>query len=336
MNQPPMNCDLFRRSLRAYLRGDIPEPAFGVMVEHEAECDECRRVVTEMTAEVDHVGELSFAAVAAAETSESDLRGTDSRASDPQRLDLGSLLGLTTGADCAYVEQRLGEAPEEPLTKDLLRLVDTHLEACPSCRQLRDVLEDLPRWYATLPVLRADRAFKAEVLRRTLGPEPGFWDVLRALWRRPEAVWEAAVACALVTFILFGSAVGRRAAESELPNRASLQGVGSAVGSAVVRGIDDGASRAGRVARAPYTLVRDGFDGLHGFSSHASSWMERVVTNFRTGDYEELLNDLRVVLEPIGLYPDPAVRTADPATETAVDPAPSDAKTETPREDGTQ
>lgn len=321
MSQPPMNCDLFRRSLRAYLRGDIPEPAFGVMVEHEAECDECRRVVTEMTAEVDHVGEFSFSAAEASQSPEAS-----------SRLDIGSLLGLTTGADCAYVEQRLGEMPEEPLTKDLLRLVETHLEACPSCRQLRDVLQDLPRWYATLPVLRADRAFKAEVLRRTIGPEPAFWDVLRALWRRPEAVWEAAVACALVTFILFGSAVGRRAAESELPNRASLQGVGSAVGSAVVRGIDDGASRAGRVARAPYTLVRDSFGGLHGFSSRASSWMERVVTNFRTGDYEELLSDLRVVLEPIGLYPDPAVRTADPEVETG----PTDATIETPREDGDQ
>jgi hypothetical protein len=213
----------------------------------------------------------------------------------------------------------------------VLRVVDTHLLACPSCQRLRDVLVELPRWYATIGWLRADRAFKHEVLRRTLGPEPSFWDVVRALWRRPDAVWEAAVACALVTVLLFGSSLQKLGFNSDGSGAPPMNGVTERaafhrVGEAVVRSIDDGTTHAESVALAPYRVISGAVARMRGFSAGTSQWMERVGGELRTGDWGGLLADLRLVLEPLGLYPEPGAgpgaeqpRT-DPGAEQRDDP----------------
>lgn len=183
-----MDCKSFRELLPRYLGGNLAEPDFGRMVEHEAACPGCHRLASE--------------------------RMPESSVKDPGTSWLGETLQRTIGSDCRYIEKRLAEAMDSPPDPDTARLVTGHLARCPSCRALAGVMRELPAFYRAFPRLRADRSFVGRILERTSRPRAvripsmgtqqtrwrrvGFLDVLRALWRRPEAVWEGAVVCALM------------------------------------------------------------------------------------------------------------------------------------------
>jgi hypothetical protein len=204
----------------------------------------------------------------------------------------------TEGKDCRWIEIRLAEALEDALARGDAALVREHVADCPSCQRMRDALQALPEYYASLPEIRAERAFTRDVLARTIGPSPGILEVFRALWRRPEAVWEASMACALVAAVLFGS---------KLPTYNSVSGRIQEVAQAQVPAIGDatapGEERFGVVKRAGRRIGWV-WEEVEGRAQLVSQWGERVREDFEEGDYPALLEELRIVLDPVGLYPE--------------------------------
>ncbi|MBK8232451.1 MAG: hypothetical protein IT349_05015 [Candidatus Eisenbacteria bacterium] len=296
-----MICDRFRAVLSRYVRGELVEPEFGAAVEHEAICSECREAAL-----------LAWEAV----------EGGETVATTAPLLPLESLLARTTGSDCSYVELRVAEDLDEPLEVALRARIEDHLGGCASCRRMREILHELPAFYALYPVLKPDRAFTREILDRTIGPRPGFLEIVRTLWRRPEAVFEAAVACALVTVLIFGrsqpdyTVMADRAEQlvSEqlqkvVPERASVHGVRDVLAQTGTSVGDFLAPRDGHLRRR--------VDGVYTSAVKVSSWMERAGIDLRNGDYQALLSDLRGVLGPLGLYPKP--RAIGEAPETGVE-----------------
>jgi predicted anti-sigma-YlaC factor YlaD len=284
-----MNCERFRRDLSAYLRGGLSGARFAEMVDHEGECPICHRLATEDSAR----------------PARSDLPTGPAPDEDPMFLQ--RVLEATTGADCAYVEERLAARLDLPIDPETEGRLHRHLAGCASCRRMRDVLQELPSFYAEWPVLRADRALLRRILDRTTGREPSFLEVLRALWRRPEAIWEATVVCALLTLCLFGH---------RLPSDASL---GGRVNVAVSRlasvyspapsasGDSSGPSEVGRaLAARPAAVIRRGWVIVRDGCTNAENWIELVGTDLRTLDYQGLLREIRTVTEPLGLYPHPS------------------------------
>jgi hypothetical protein len=173
-----------------YLAGRVPEPEFGLLVEHEASCAACQQFASEQ------MSPLSEYAGSKA-----------SRPTAEEDLAIDRILERTVGRDCRWVEMRLAEAVDAPLDPEISALVENHVTDCSACRALSAVVGDLPAFYAVYPRLRAGRVFAREVVARTAGPKPGVFEVLRALWRRPEAVWEGAVACALLIAPLAGEPI---------------------------------------------------------------------------------------------------------------------------------
>lgn len=269
-----MDCREFRNRMREYLRGEISEPLFGRFVDHEAECANCRALAAERAGDLGVVGPF----------------GAGVRADERERV-----RARTEGGDCRWIELRLAEALEDPLASSDAILVSEHVADCPSCQRMRDALQALPDYYTSAPRLRAERSFTRAVLARTLGERPGFLEVFRALWRRPESVWEAAVACALVAAVLFGS---------RLPTYDAVSGRLQQVAQAQVPviGEEGPVEQLGFFTR---TLqgVGEAWREVEGRAELISAWGGRVRADFERGDYPALLQEIRTVLEPIGLYP---------------------------------
>lgn len=283
-----MECLEFQSHLRAYLIGEVDEPLFGDLVEHEASCPSCRALVAERATELEppawNFGEADF------------------------RKAREEIRARTEGADCLWVELRMAEALEEPLASAESRLVREHVADCTSCQRMRDALQALPTYYAAFPRLRAERSLTRVVLERTLGPRPSFADVVRALWRRPDAVWEAAMACALIGAVIFGGRLPTyHAVSTRIQEVAQAQVPGLAEGQAAR---DDQRFGVARKAAAEIAAAWAEFEGR---AEAVSAWMKRVGDDVREGDHTGLLEELRTVLEPIGLYPGEA---EDPSVET--------------------
>ncbi len=206
-----MDCRTFRELLDRYLSGNLPAHQFDQMVEHEAVCAACHELAAAMMSAPGvawNQDRLTDAALSAAQSEP----GQPEASSQPEASGrpevgaawLGHTLDRTVGADCAYVRLRLAEAIDAPLLPDTARRVELHLLGCAPCAALAAVLRDLPAHYDALERLRADHAFAAEIVARTMPARPSWREVLRALVRRPEALWEGAVVCALLTTPLAG------------------------------------------------------------------------------------------------------------------------------------
>lgn len=272
-----MQCREFLRHLHDYLRGRVPEPLFGSLVEHEAECRACSAAAAEM--DVD--------------PSSAFLRSS----SEENNLPMRAILSRTAGRDCRWIEFRMAEALEEDLTSEVGLLVADHLRECPSCQRMRDMLEALPAYYAALPTMRARSAFTDAVLARTSGRRPTFLDVVRALWRRPEAMWEAALACAVAVMLLFGQSVPT---VDEVTER--VQAVSQATGLSNFDPLQEGPEIL-RPLRATFLAGRDRWERFEESAVEVSEWTLRVGTSVRERDLGALLREIRLVLEPFGLYP---------------------------------
>ncbi|MEZ4655640.1 MAG: hypothetical protein R3E12_19135, partial [Candidatus Eisenbacteria bacterium] len=150
----------------------------------------------------------------------------------------------------------------------------------------------------------------ASVMERTVGPRPSFFDVVRAWWRRPESMWEAALACALAAVLIFGKYLPTvdeitRTVE-QVAETTGLTGLSGALGTPG----EDGHALA-RPFVDTYTAVRDRWHGVESSAADVSSWTRRVGADLRSGDAEALLGEIRTVLEPLGLYPGNAEDSED-------------------------
>lgn len=278
-----MQCREFLRHLHDYLRGRVPEPLFGSLVEHETECPVCRATAAEM--DVDPSG------------------GLPRSASDESDAPVRAILRRTAGRDCRWVELRMADALEDELPGDLSLLVAEHVKECASCQRMRDMLESLPAYYAALPSLRPSRAFTETVLARTSGRRPAFLDVVRALWRRPEAIWEASLACAVAVMLIFGKSVPT---VDELTEH--VQSVSQTAG------LSDFHPFAGRAhilqpVRDTFHAGRNRWTRFEEGAVEVSEWTVRVGTSVRERDMGALLREIRLALEPFGLYPGNGVET---------------------------
>jgi predicted anti-sigma-YlaC factor YlaD len=231
-----MDCKIFREMLDRYLSGDLAAHLFDAMVAHEAGCAACHELASAM---------MSAPGVAWNQDAQPG-------PAEPAAAWLARTLDRTVGADCDYMRLRLAEAVDAPLVPDTARRVDLHLEGCPECAALAVVLRELPVYYDALERLRADDAFAAEVIARTMPARPSWRAVLRALVRRPEALWEGAVVCAILTAPLAGPSMtgwirSARQAGSQVEQKVDLSSVTNslgnhvtAAGSEVVLTIDGG------------------------------------------------------------------------------------------------
>jgi hypothetical protein len=272
-----MQCHEFRKHLHEYLRGRVSEPLFGMLVEHEAECLACRAGAAEL--DVEPAG------------------ATLRSSSEEKNIPVRHILERTAGQDCRWVELRMAEALEEELPADLLLLVSSHVAGCASCRRMRDMLQALPSYYGLLPALQPSREFTGSVLARTVGRRPGFFDVVRAMWRRPEAMWEAALACAVAVMLLFGQYVPT---VDEVTQRVEAASQATGLSSFdPFRGspeILDPLGDALGAARSRWGHVESG-------AIEVSAWARRVSAALHDRDSGALLREIRLVLDPLGLYP---------------------------------
>ncbi len=170
-----MDCKRFAELVPQYLAGKLGDLDFARMIEHESECEDCQQL-------------------AAAEMSEAVVEPQVE--SDRAQSDwLSETLDRTLGADCEYIETRLAGQIDGVKIDEMMA---KHVDDCKSCRMLGRVLAELPQYYEAFPRLKVDRAFVPEIVERTIGRVPGILDVVRALLKRPEALIEGAVACALI------------------------------------------------------------------------------------------------------------------------------------------
>lgn len=315
-----MRCDEFERRLDSYLRGALREPAFGEMVEHESDCAHCRQLASERQSG----SSIGFS------TDFPEGFPADSGMGSPHDSAMGSLYESAIGApydsaigapdglfpsdlvepilrrtaelDCRYMESRLAERAQEPIGADLEARLERHLAGCPSCRRVRDVLEELPAWYSSLSRVKPDRFFTRDVLARTTGRPPGFLEVARTLLRRPEAIWEAAAACALVSTLLFGHLTPDYSATLRhvRPPAAMEAGI-RGVGESLREGIEQVRDRAGRLGTAPRQAFRSVLDRVAAESARASAWEARIERDVRAQDWQKLVADFSALLQECGL-----------------------------------
>ncbi len=278
-----MECREFQHHLSDYLGGELGEPFFGQMVEHEVECTRCRATVLE------------------ADVLPSPLLDTKERRQVQEQIRV-----RTEGRDCHWIELRMAEALEESLDPSDREIVRVHIEDCASCQRMRDMLQALPDFYSQLPELSAGREFTREVLALTSGPVPGVIQILRALWRRPEAVWEVALAGGLVVAILFGNQVPEYSSMSAWVKDAAVAQM--PMGNQVWK-TEDGKQRFGFVTDGA-AQVHTTWKKVEEKAGGVSDWMQRSGEDIRTGDYTGLLDEIRVVLEPLGLYPEDETQEA--------------------------
>lgn len=188
-----MDCKTFTELLPRYLAGDLSEAEFSRMVAHETQCETCAALaVTAMddTAADNFATNGNQAAIPTAD----DFTVIPS-AAESQDNWLAETLERTLGADCRYIETQIAATFDGEALNELSR---RHLSDCPNCQAMARMMVALPEFYAAYPRLRADNAFVKEVMRLTIGKVPSVWDVFRALVRRPEAILEGALACALI------------------------------------------------------------------------------------------------------------------------------------------
>jgi hypothetical protein len=188
---------------------------------------------------------------------------------------------------------------DDELSPELVTLVSEHVIGCASCRRMRDVLQSLPALYATLPVLTPSADFVTRVLARTSGAKPGFVDVLRAIWRKPEAIWEAAAACALLLALVAGDRFPSYGTVSEAMQGASAEV--ASFGEGMTSPIDK--ETRGKAADL-YQGAHHRWQRVESWAVGVSTWSEGVGEHIRSGDSAALLSDIRAVLAPLGLYPE--------------------------------
>ena len=307
-----MRCDDFRHRLAEYLRGELREPFFGEMADHEAECADCQALACAIQAGEESAGE---APAGTPDERSAAAGGAPSAGSPPAfstaaRSLLDSVLAGTSGADCLYMEQRLSERVDGPLTAELEAHLWEHLAGCASCRRLRDVLEELPSFYAALPSMRADHAFTRRVLQRTVGRQPGFFDVVRELLRQPETIWEA-----LVSMLVFSPSPVRTGSAVQSPPVSAVQAGLRGVGDLLFDGISQAQSHASGWSEESLKTARSAWSRFLGEMAGVSNWMQRTGEDLRSGNTGGLLLDLDPVLRPLHLTsPRPGPKPAKPET----------------------
>lgn len=286
-----MDCGSFRDHLPAYLAGEIREPRFGEFVEHEAMCPDCHRFASETV-----TGPLDGVFVESPDTART--LGSARRLARTQ-----AILDRTQGDDCRFIQLRLAEALDEALDPAAHQSVQAHVPQCAACRSVRDLLQDLPLFYDALPVLRPSRAFTAAVLDRTIGPRPGFWQTVRALWSKPESIWEAAAACALLAALGLTGVVPSYEVVAERMQGLTYAGI-NGVEARLNRQTLQAEDRLFEPAVGVYNEAAAAWTRLEEWVDDAQAWAARVQQDVETGNAGALYEDVQGVLKPLGLGAD--------------------------------
>lgn len=289
-----MDCKTFTELLPKYLAGDLSEAEFSQMVAHEAACESCAA--------------LAAASMAPAETETDTTDGKDDW--------LAETLERTLGADCRYIESKLaatldGEALDE--------LSKRHLIDCPNCQAMALMMETLPEFYAAWPQLRADKKFVKEVMALTVGKVPSMWDVFRALVRRPEALLEGALACALIAAPFVGDMPMQVIEKVNNTRQAIVQQVGlDDISSNIDRKLVDADQHLREVKSRRNTALKSEFSKARSWAERQVDQAEVVVINLTDTDPSTGSPTARVVswteraLGHVGLIDSTRTNTIDP------------------------
>lgn len=210
------------------------------------------------------------------------------------------------------------------MAADLFDRMVEHEASCEGCGLLAENTQASFRGKGRLlPMtqgLRADRRFVRDVMNLTAGPSPRFLDVVRALWRRPQTVWEATLACTLLTLLLLGdrlpewNRLGAEHTDRVLDQAGLVDPVRS-----VRAGLDGSLRRAGIAADVAMNGIAGAMSGFtavrHSLDDQALvffDWAERARDDVRSRGCGALPRELRVVLQPSGLIPPADAETNAP------------------------
>lgn len=190
-----LHCEHWRDLLDAHLAGTLAAEDLGPFLDHLDDCEACRELHALVAADLPEL--------------------TDVDAPDLT----GGVLGATSGSACGRAEALIGARTDGALTETEGRLLDAHLEHCPTCAELASTLSWVLSSLEQLAAPELDTAYTYDVLRATssararkrAGLLPRFGDRTQAWWsqqiQRPQFVWEAAFAATVALVLVFGTPV---------------------------------------------------------------------------------------------------------------------------------
>ncbi len=182
-------CEHIQQKLPEMVGGELEAAELSALREHLDGCADCRRLAEALEGQ----------------------REAFEAAPDPQLTK--DILRETSGAPCEHCQDQLvAHADGETAAADS-ELIQLHLDHCPACGPLAEVLAWMPTVLEDLRELELDEDFVHEVMAATVGDEeehaPGLLDRLKERWqgalRRPLFPLEAAYVAAVVMLLLFGT-----------------------------------------------------------------------------------------------------------------------------------
>jgi len=264
-----MRCKDFERLLEVWLAGGLSPAEHAACARHAERCGECRELV---------------ALAGWADSAEAHFGG------EPSTDLVHGVLERTSGGACARAREELVPLVDGELTAERRGLVELHLESCPDCRELRDVLGGLAAELTLLAEADPGPGFTEGVLARTVhadraavgaGASVGEgWVTLGRLRRSWAAIWPAlvrrprfALEAAYVLVLVLMPLV----AWADLPERAAdLAGRAGRAGAVTVADVAQGfADRAGGVAEQAESLGESADAELRTFQKRVASSLER-------------------------------------------------------------
>ncbi|GAB4108493.1 MAG: hypothetical protein Kow001_06010 [Acidobacteriota bacterium] len=197
-----MDCEVFRKRLSTYLSGQMAAAEAAQVELHFASCRECGAFLEQTRGEVFSTDQEFVAGV----------------------------LARTSGSVCSACREYLCLISDGAVDALHVRLLESHLENCPDCRRVADLLNQLADVLPTLAEEDPGPAFAASVLAacRTVSPRPRV-ERRQRLWSwlwRPLFPLEAAYVGTLVFVLGFTAVLGS-------PSASTLSRLGSAVKPAV-------------------------------------------------------------------------------------------------------
>ena len=116
------------------------------------------------------------------------------------------VLELTSGVPCKRVQSRLGSWVDRDLPTEESELFQQHVEHCPDCRPLSEILTELKTVLPAMAQVRPDSGFCASVLAATVD-QPSWRSRAVKGWQRllerPRIAWEAAYLGTLLVLGVF-------------------------------------------------------------------------------------------------------------------------------------
>ncbi len=182
-----MNCRDLEERLEAFLAGALAPTERNSCGQHLKTCASCRELL--------ELAQLGEAVAGVGAESGPDL--------------VPAVLALTSSGACGRAQDLLSESLDGSLEHTDQQLLRGHLAACSDCRALSGVLLQLARELPRMAVVRPDRRFVEDVLRRTLPVEVQMRRWWARVWpqlvRRPRFASETAFLGIVVLVLIFAT-----------------------------------------------------------------------------------------------------------------------------------